>query len=62
MSSSTDGNFREALSTLPGLCVSLLRPNCHPGIPAPAEPVTEHIVYFFRDVHGIYPITPQALA
>jgi len=21
-----------------------------------------HIVYFFRDVHGIYPITPQALA
>ena len=23
---------------------------------------SEHIVYFFRDVHGIYPITPQALA
>src|SRR5216117_3975526 len=22
----------------------------------------EHIVYFFRDVHGIYPITKQALA
>ena len=22
----------------------------------------EHIVHFFRDVHGIYPITPQALA
>src|SRR2546423_14873365 len=21
-----------------------------------------HIVHFFRDVHGIYPITPQALA
>src|ERR1700691_5144119 len=23
---------------------------------------SEHIVYFFRDVHGIYPITPQVLA
>ena len=22
----------------------------------------EHIVYFFRDVHGLYPITPQVLA
>src|ERR1700681_2475090 len=22
----------------------------------------EHIVHFFRDVHGLYPITPQALA
>ena len=22
----------------------------------------EHIVYFFRDVHGIYPITKEALA
>ena len=22
----------------------------------------EHIVHFFRDVHGIYPITKQALA
>ena len=22
----------------------------------------EHIVHFFRDVHGIYPITPQVLA
>jgi len=23
---------------------------------------SERIVHFFRDVHGIYPITPQALA
>ena len=23
---------------------------------------SEHIVYFFREVHGIYPITPQVLA
>jgi hypothetical protein len=23
---------------------------------------SEHIVYFLRDVHGIYPITPQALS
>jgi hypothetical protein len=23
---------------------------------------SEHIVHFFRDVHGIYPITKQALA
>ncbi|MGA3077560.1 MAG: hypothetical protein ABSG56_28245 [Bryobacteraceae bacterium] len=23
---------------------------------------SEHIVHFFRDVHGIYPITPQSLA
>jgi hypothetical protein len=22
----------------------------------------EHIVHFFRDVHGLYPITPQVLA
>ena len=22
----------------------------------------EHIVHFFRDVHGLYPITPQILA
>jgi len=22
----------------------------------------EHIVHFFRDVHGVYPITPQVLA
>ena len=32
-----------------------------PEIPAAAHPA-EHIVHFFRDVHGLYPITPQILA
>ncbi len=26
------------------------------------EARSEHIVHFFRDVHGLYPITPQVLA
>jgi len=32
----------------------------HSGISAPARPA--HVVHFFRDVHGIYPIAKEVLA
>jgi hypothetical protein len=57
----TDGNLPQAVWQPAGFCIPLCRSHRHPGyLPLLTRP--EHIVHFFRDVQGIYPITKQALA
>jgi len=58
----TDGNLLQAVRQPAGF----LYTHCFDRIVIQGYPPLltrpEHIVHFFRDVHGIYPITKQALA
>jgi len=57
----TDGNLREAFCRLPGLCYHCFDRIVIQGyLPLLTRP--EHVVHFFREMHGAYPITPQVLA
>lgn len=56
-----DGNLRDALWTLSWFLYHCFDRIVIQGyLPPPTRP--EHIVHFFRDVHGQYPIAPQVLA
>src|SRR6202165_1561224 len=57
----TDGNLREAFERFLVFVYHCFdRIVIQGSLPLLTRP--EHIVHFFRDVHGIYPITPQVLA
>jgi hypothetical protein len=56
----TDGDRSQAVRQPAGLCIPLFRSHRHSGLPAALDARRTHRP-FFPDVHGIYPITKQAL-